>query len=246
VLASRPSNAIVKQVPAIALSVHIGRLRTHAGSPEARLSPPRRRLSLMSAESTCERWENRTGLIFAIDNHIVDGKTPAELKLKRLNKDGWIQLVLTDVTRTEWKTAQPRTRQRLEELAIDYVEYWGPLTLDQSRLGSAKLGSCEDQERLERVFGVLFPGHELKTGNTQDVRDAMHVALAIRYSINGFITRDGIGKDKGILDRAEAIKATFDNFSIMTPERALALADRMIRGVRIAQGGARVGSWGSS
>jgi hypothetical protein len=62
------------------------------------------------------RWENRTGLTFAIDNHIIDGSTQAEAELRRLHGDGWIELVLTDVTRTEWLAANPADRQRLEAL----------------------------------------------------------------------------------------------------------------------------------
>jgi hypothetical protein len=175
------------------------------------------------------RCQNRTGLIFAIDNHIVDGETPAELALKRLNKDGWIELVLTDVTRTEWLAAKPERRQQLEELAIGYVEYWGPMVLGQSRLGGSVLGSSEDQERLEAVFSALFPDADFRTGRTQHVRDAMNVATDIRYGLNGFITRDGIGEKRGVLDRADAIKASFNDFSVLSPEQAVALAERMIQ-----------------
>jgi hypothetical protein len=184
----------------------------------------------MSADSSDERWENRTGLVFAIDNNIVNGETPAELELKRLNKDGWIQLVLTDVTRTEWLADNPQHRQRLEELAIDYAEYWGPLTLGHSRPGSAVLGSSEDQERLEAVFAALFPRADFRTARKQHVRDAMNVATAIRYGVNGFITRDGSGKKRGILDGADAIKAAFNDFSILSPERALAFVERTMQG----------------
>jgi hypothetical protein len=183
----------------------------------------------MSAESNDERREDRTGLVFAIDNHIVDGETSAELELKRLNKDGWIELVLTDVTRTEWLAAKPERRQELEELAIGYVEYWGPMVVGQPRLGGTVLGSSEDQERLEAVFSALFPDADFRTGRTQHVRDAMNVATAIRYGLNGFITRDGIGEKRGVLDRADAIKAAFNDFSIYSPEQAVAVAERMIQ-----------------
>jgi hypothetical protein len=185
----------------------------------------------MSTDDTNQdsHGQNRTGLIFAIDNHIVNGATPAEVELRRLHTKGWIELVVTDVTRTEWLTANPERRQELEELAITYVEYWGPVTLGQSRLGASVLGGPGDQERLERVFSVLFPGHELKVGRTQDIRDAMNVATAIRYGTDGFITRDGIGKDRGVLDGAEMIRAAFDGFSILSPEQAVAFAERMIR-----------------
>jgi hypothetical protein len=185
----------------------------------------------MSADSSDEpRWENRTGLVFAIDNNIVNGETPAELDLKRLHTDGWIQLVLTDVTRTEWLADNPQHRQRLEELAIGYGEYWGPLTLGHSRPGSAVLGSSEDQERLEAVFAALFPRADFRTARKQHVRDAMNVATAIRYGVNGFITRDGSGKKRGVLDGADAIKAAFNDFSILSPERALAFVERTIQG----------------
>jgi hypothetical protein len=87
----------------------------------------------------------------------------------------------------------------------------------------------EDQERLDRVFAALFPGRDLKSGRTQDVRDAMNIATAIRYGANGFITRDGAGKSRGVLDGADTIKATFDGFSILSPEQALAFVKRMMR-----------------
>jgi hypothetical protein len=182
----------------------------------------------MSTDDDARR-ENRTGLTFAIDNHIVDGTTPAEIELRRLHTEGWIELVLTDVTRTEWLAANPEKRRQLEDLAIGYVEYHGPMVLGQSRLGSAVLGSSEDQGRLERVFAALVPGTDLKSGRTQDVRDAMNVATAIRYGTNGFITRDGIGKDRGVLHSADAIRAAFDDFSILSPERALAFVERTMR-----------------
>jgi hypothetical protein len=175
------------------------------------------------------RRENRTGLTFAIDNHIVDGTTPAEIELRRVHTEGWIELVLTDVTRTEWLAANPDKRQQLEDLALGYAEYHGPVVLGHSRLGSTVLGSAEDRERLERVFAALVPGTDFKSARTQDVRDAMNVATAIRYGTNGFITRDGIGKDRGILHGAYAIRAAFDDFSILSPEQALAFVDRMMR-----------------
>jgi hypothetical protein len=159
----------------------------------------------------------------------VDGTTPAEIELRRLHTEGWIELVLTDVTRTEWLAANPDKRQQLEDLALGYAEYHGPLVLGHSRLGSAVLGSPEDRERLERVFAALVPGTDLKSARTQDVRDAMNVATAIRYGTNGFITRDGIGKDRGVLHSARAIRAAFDDFSILSPEQALAFVERMMR-----------------
>jgi hypothetical protein len=69
---------------------------------------------------------NRTGLKFIIDSHIVTDETPIEMRLKQLHREGWIDLELTDVTRTEWQAAAPEKRQQLEDLGIAFSEYNGP------------------------------------------------------------------------------------------------------------------------
>jgi hypothetical protein len=181
----------------------------------------------MAVEQHDQRWENRSGLVFAIDNHIVDGDTSAELDLKRFHTDGWIELVLTDVTRTEWLTAKPERKPILEDLAISYAEYWGPAVVERSRLGSAVVGSPEDQERLERVFGILFPGTVMETSRQQHTYDAMNVATAIRYGVNGFVTNE-----KRLQNKRHAIEAAFDGFSIFSPQRAVAISNRIVAGWR--------------
>jgi hypothetical protein len=186
----------------------------------------------MSAESNTSdaRWQNRTGLIFAIDTNIISSETRAELDLKQLHMGGWIELVMSDVTRTEWlDRATPEQREHLEALAINYVEYHGAVTLDHSRLDSSIRGTAEDQERLDGVFAALWPNKILKQARRQDVRDAMNVALAIRYGLNGFITRDGEGRRGTLLKRADAIKAAFNGFSIISPAQALAFVERTMR-----------------
>ena len=51
---------------------------------------------------------------------------------------------------------------------------------------------------------------------------------AIRYSTDGFVTRDGEGKKGTLLKRADAIKAAFNDFSILSPEQAVKVADRAV------------------
>jgi hypothetical protein len=186
----------------------------------------------MSASRSDEaRWQNRLGLTFAIDTNIVSKDEREEAALKRLHTDGWIELVMSDVTRTEWvDRATPEQREHLEALAIAYVEYHGALTLDSSRLDSNILGTDEDQERLNRVFAALWPNKVLRHARKQDVRDAMNVARAIRYGVHGFITRDGEGRKGTLLKRADAVKAAFNSFGIMSPSQALAFVERMRRG----------------
>ena len=50
----------------------------------------------------------------------------------------------------------------------------------------------------------------------------MNVATAIRYGLNGFVTRDG-----ALLRRRDAIADAFNAFTILSPEHAMSLADRM-------------------
>jgi hypothetical protein len=209
-------------------------LSAHSGSFLSASLHPRSR----NGETWCltkrtedeERW-NRLQLTFAIDKHIVIDQEPAQTKL-RLHIRGWIMLVMTDVTRTEWPPADSERRQQLEMLAIDYLEYWGALTLDHSRLDSNVWGTPQDQERLHRVFAILWPNKTLEQARKQDVRDAMNVALAIRYGVNGLITRDGEGRKGTLLKRADPIRTQFDGFRILSPEQALAFVERTFRRCR--------------
>jgi hypothetical protein len=170
-----------------------------------------------------QRWSNRTGLRFIIDGHVVTDSTAEALVLKQLHIDGWIDLELTDVTRTEWLTAQPEKLQELEDLGLNYIEYYGPQVLGHSRLGSSVLGSPEDEERLKRVFSILFPGTDFETARKQHIRDAMNVATAIRYAVNGFVTCE-----RRLLNKREIIRATFNDFAILSPGRAAEIAKRMV------------------
>ncbi len=40
------------------------------------------------------KWQNRTELTFAVDNHIVDSHIPEAVELRGLDEQGWIDLVL--------------------------------------------------------------------------------------------------------------------------------------------------------
>jgi hypothetical protein len=53
----------------------------------------------------------------------------------------------------------------------------------------------------------------------------MNVATAIRYGVNGFVARDGQGKNGTLLKRADAIKAAFNDFPILSPKQAVKIAE---------------------
>jgi hypothetical protein len=170
----------------------------------------------------------RLGLRFYVDTNFVDDPAPAAQSLRERHRHGWINLVRTDTVDTELETAQdPAKRDKLLDASSEYVESLGPVVLDNSRLDHAVLGSDDDEDRLDRVFRILFPDSmrsETSTGRARrKVRDAMHVTTAIRYAGTAFITRD----ETDLLPKAKAIADAFDGFRIMSPEDALELTERM-------------------
>ncbi len=148
---------------------------------------------------------------------------PSEARqtLIEMHRAGLIMLARSDVADTEALNADPDVRSTLQAQSSELSEYFGPLILDHSRLGSSVLGTEEDQVLLETVFAALFSGREWLSGNPHDQRDAMHVAWAIRYAFDGFIT-----DEKKLLKRRQAIGVKYD-FSILSPDDALVIARRL-------------------
>ena len=173
--------------------------------------------------SVPDDYKSRTALEFAIDTNTVDDVSPEMACLRKRNTEGWINLTRTDTLDTELARAQDDKRDMLLEQSRSYVEHFGPLVLDHSRLDSCVLGTDEDEARCERVFGILFPGANRQTARRNHVRDAMHIATAIRYARSGFVTND-----RDLLKRDEAMRAAFDNFRILSPADALALTQRQV------------------
>lgn len=171
----------------------------------------------------------RLGVRFYFDTNFVTDDSPAAQELRQLHRDGWISLWRTDTVDTELASMPDGERRReLLEATSHYVQSFGPMVLGHSRLDFAVLGSDEDTERLDRVFAILFPGSARRDQSTgrarRKLRAAMHVATAIRYGANAFITRDG----DDLLPKDAAIAKALNGFRIMTPECALAFAHRML------------------
>lgn len=172
--------------------------------------------------------ENRLGLRFYFDNNFVGDRSNACEELRGLDRSGWIDLARSDTVDTELAdTKDPERREQLLAESAAYWESFGPLVLDHSRLGSTVVGSADDHDRLDHVYRILFPGsdrHSAATGRARrKLRDAMHVATAIRYGGMLFVTRD----ERDLVSKSDAIAAAFNGFTIMLPETALALAQRM-------------------
>lgn len=168
---------------------------------------------------------NRLGVRFYFDNNFVTDDSLAAAALRRYHDEGWIDLWRTDTLDTE--LADAKDSERLMNESSRYVESLGPAVWGHSRWGHSVFASEEDAKRIDHVFAILFPGsdrHDLSTGRARrKLRDAMHVATAIRYGANGFITRD----KRDLVRKSDAIAGAFNGFRIMTPERALAFVERM-------------------
>jgi hypothetical protein len=172
----------------------------------------------------------RLGVRFYFDTNFVDDESAAAKRLRELHREGWIGLLRTDTVDTELETASDADkRASLLAASSRYIESLGPVVLDHSRLNFSVLGSDVDEERLDRIYRILFPDSDRSDTSTgrsrRKVRDAMHLATALRYGAGasgGFITRD-----EDILAKAGVLATAFNDFRVYTPERALAFAERM-------------------
>lgn len=165
----------------------------------------------------------RLELQFAVDTNFVDDPSPAAQELRAAREAGWVRLFRTDVMDTEiGKATDPEKRSHLLSLSGKYVEQYGPVVWGHSRWDHAVWGSEEDAERLDRAIAVMFPGSARDSIVPNNLRDAMHVATAIRYGMNGLVTRN----ERGLLKKSTEIADAFDGFVVATPDEVLETVDR--------------------
>lgn len=178
----------------------------------------------MDDHSIPPEHQNRLSLRFVIDTHILDDGARETDELWRLHRAGWFNLTRTDVLDTELLAAPEERRSDLLARSGELTEHFGPLVLDHSRLDHAVLGGRTDEELLHRVFALLYPGAVWGAARPQHTRDAMHVAWAIRYGADGFITRD-----RRLLNKREAVARAFDGFLILEPAETVDRINRRKR-----------------
>ncbi|MCF1596516.1 hypothetical protein [Streptomyces muensis] len=162
---------------------------------------------------------NLTSLVFFIDTHILDAPDDASVLLRKLYDTNWISLRRTDAMDTELAAAPEEKWAELTEASAGYAESFGPMVLDHSRLDHSVLGSDEDVARDDLVFSTLFPGADRATCRKNHIRDAMHVATAIRYGGLAFVTHE-----RKLLNKSDQIAGLFQGFRIWSPTQALAEA----------------------
>jgi len=179
-----------------------------------------------------------TGLNWYIDVHVID--RPAADNLKRLRDLGWIRLSVTDTVIAETSAAKDEaTRDRLADQLLAYPIAMGPVVPGHSLSDISVRGGVVDEERLRRVFALLWPKNDFQDDVQQKTakartrfRDAMHVATAIRYSGTGFVT-----EDRGILEAAARIASAFNGFIVLSiadaTERSFAEVRRVRHGAEL-------------
>jgi hypothetical protein len=167
---------------------------------------------------------SKLGLRFVVDTNAVDDQSAEMAELRQMWRDGWIELTRTDTVDTELAQREdPEHRAHLLSLSGEMIEQFGPLVLGHSRLGFCVLGGDQESEEWDRLWDVMYPGRDRTTARKNDIRDAMHVATAMRYGLNTLIT-----SDKALLKKADVVKAAYNGFSILAPAQALAFALRML------------------
>lgn len=147
----------------------------------------------------------------------------------RLRREGRVEIAKTDTVDTERiaGVSEATAADRVLETA-GIIELHRPAVFGNSRWGAAVLASDEDKDRLDRVFAALFPDSDRyavdSTSKKHKLRDAMHIATAIRYGYDVFVTTD-----TGLLNRAEAIQREWSIEVLRASETVRWVEDRIER-----------------
>ena len=127
-----------------------------------------------------------------------------------------VPLVQTDAVGFEQEEGElVALQRRLESVGLLIVH--GPRITGHSKMETSVAASPEDHTRIERVLEIVHPqavDHSDPSDN--DVRDAMHIATAVRYCYQGFVTTD-----KAVLKAAKTIATEFGGFQLMLPSQAV-------------------------
>ena len=146
-------------------------------------------------------------------------------------REARVEIVKTDTMDTERTQGMPDATaiERILETA-GIVELLGPVVWDHSRFDHSVWAGDEDGKRIDDVFAALFPGsdrHGTDRTSRHKIRDAMHVATAIRYGCDAFVTTDG-----DLLRKAAQFQALW-NIELLSPTDAVRWVQRRIERERI-------------
>ena len=160
-----------------------------------------------------------TGLCLYFDTNIVGDSAKAVRDLWRCRAEGWIRIQRTDTMDQELERASKLKREDLLAESGRLAESLGGVYLE---VGGCVSGSSQSQRDFEDAFQMLHPGSNKLPRRGNDIRDAMHITCAARYSAQFFVTRD-----KGILKRAPQIRERF-GLDVADPEQTLLHVEQAI------------------
>lgn len=163
---------------------------------------------------------NRLGVLLYVDTNFLPlERSPSRARLWELHSAGWISIRRTDVLETELAEAT-ELPAGLAQQAMAMVESLGPGVVGHSRVEAMVVGGDEDSVLLERVAKAVFPNHGLAglRSHRRHFRDVMHIAWAIRYGGDAFIT-----EERRLLKRAGSL-----DIGVWTPDQALAIVERRL------------------
>ena len=165
---------------------------------------------------------------------LFDPSRPEHAAMESLlgyRREARVEILKTDTVDTERTQGVPDATaiERVLETA-GIVEIHGPAVWDHSRWDHSVWAGDEDGERIDEVFAALFPGsdrHGTDRTSRHKIRDAMHVATAVRYGCDAFVTTDG-----DLLRKAAQIQA-LRGIEILSPSDAVRWVQRRIERERI-------------
>lgn len=161
-----------------------------------------------------------------IDTHMIDKGGEAGDILRRLSDEGWVKFDLADTGIVEINEASDKQKRAdLIEQAATHAVSLGPMVLDSSMLGLCVVASEEDVLRIPFVHSLIWrtsyedDGRAHAIGNKSAkarVRDTLHVANAVRYNYEVFITND-----RRVLSASNRVRKAFPTLRIMAPRDAV-------------------------
>jgi hypothetical protein len=163
---------------------------------------------------------------FFADTNVIDEDSAGMSQLRTLHRQGIIEVCRSSAMDRDLDRDPDRTERQAR--AAEFTPWIGVWVLGESRLGiDTRLGSSQEAELWDALWTVVSPGRVRASTRRNHRLDALHLHTAITAGAVAFVTRDGEGRRKGLLDRADAVFATF-GLVVCVPERAAEIASRCV------------------
>jgi len=166
-----------------------------------------------------------TCVIIGINNRerfIADEQASLD-QLLRLRREAIVELVMTGTAWVERGGLNPDEQawaRRLETAGM--IMLHDPYVEGHSAPETSVQPSPDDEARFSTVLRIVHPrALRRDTPGDNDLRDAMHIATAIRYGSEGLVTTDS-----DVLRAKAGIATCFAGFQLMLPSEAVAWVEQ--------------------